>query len=332
MVGSALAAALLLAGCGSGGTPPPPTAAAPPPASAAPPEEPDPGPVARTAPDGRGAIRPLAAPTGCTTTAQDANAMKLALANAQPGNKICVLGDLGDTRLSIKASGTAQAPITVAGDGRTIVKGVTVRANYVTVTGVNAVKPKAPGISLDGNNITVENSTSVNPHGDDGDGLRFWGDNIVLRHNTIAHTTPGAHHAHADCMQTFATDQDSPASQHVLIDGNRCEDISNTCLIMEGPNSEAGDGSGIGATSDVVYTNNYCANKADEALQIDDVQRLTITGNEIAGGVNHAFALQNHSTGAKVGGNTLNPDIKYEVGMDDTSQAGYQGPRSGGDP
>ena len=40
-------------------------------------------------------------------------------------------------------------------------------------------------------------------------------------------------------MQTFATDDNHPASQNVLIDSNRCEDIDNICLIAEGPNSEA---------------------------------------------------------------------------------------------
>ncbi|HWN33338.1 MAG TPA: right-handed parallel beta-helix repeat-containing protein [Pseudonocardia sp.] len=328
----AAAVAVLLAGCGHGGggtggtsqPPPAPTQAAPPsPTESA-------GPT-QTAPDGRGAIRPMAAPAGCGTTVHDGDTMKQALAAAQPGSTICVLGDLGDARLSIKTSGTAQAPIHVVGDGKTVVKGITVAANFIDVNGINAINPHAPGISLAGNNITLENSTSISPHGDDGDGIRFWGSNIVIRHNTIQHTS-NAHKAHADCMQTFATDQDSPASQHILIDSNRCEDISNTCLIMEGPNSEAGDGSGVGASSDVTYVNNYCQNHADEALQIDDVQNLTVTNNEIAGEINHAFALQNLATGAKVNGNKLNPAIRYEVGMDDSSKPGYQGPPSGGNP
>ncbi|HEX4361990.1 MAG TPA: hypothetical protein VH141_30950 [Pseudonocardia sp.] len=326
------AVAVLLAGCGHGGGPAGGTSESPPaPTRAAPPSPTESAGPTQTAPDGRGAIRPLAAPAGCTTTAHDADTVSRALASVQPGSTICVLGDLGDTRLSIKSSGTAKAPIRVVGDGKTVVKGITVAANFVDVFGINAINPHAPGISLAGNNITLENSTSISPHGDDGDGIRFWGSNIVIRHNTIQHTS-NAHKAHADCMQTFATDEDSPASQHILIDSNRCEDISNTCLIMEGPNSEAGDGSGVGASGDVTYVNNYCQNHADEALQIDDVQNLTITGNEIAGDINHAFALQNLTTGAKVSGNKLNPAIHYEVGMDDSSKPGYQGPPSGGNP
>jgi hypothetical protein len=151
-------------------------------------------------------------------------------------------------------SGTGKQPIEIVGDGRTTVKGITVEADYVTVSDINSVRPGAPGISLLGDHITARNLTSISPRGDDGDGLRFWGTNINILHNTIR-DTHNLRGAHADCMQTFATDSDHPASQHILIDSNRCEQIENTCLIMEGPHSLAGDGSGIGASSDIRYVN-----------------------------------------------------------------------------
>lgn len=291
-----------------------------------------PEPVAVTAPDGRGAVRPLPAPTGCTANVIDGNGMRQAMSAAQPGDKICVTGDISDTRLTIHQSGTAQQPITIAGDGRTLVKGISVDGDYVTVDGINALNPAAPGISLFGNHITLTNSSSLSPRGDDGDALRFWGTYITIAHNTMR-DTKNLNNAHADCMQTFSTDADHPASQNITIDSNRCEDIANTCLIMEGPHSLAGDGSGIGATENVTYNNNYCQNMASEALQIDDVQNLTISNNEIAGNtLDHAFALQNMSTGAKVSGNKLNPAINFEVGMDDSSKPGYAGPAVGGNP
>ena len=317
----------LLAGCGAEPAAPPPPAAAP--ASAAPPVSA--GPMPHTAADGRGAIRPLARPTDCTATVTNAAALAPALAAANPGNRICVFGDLGSTQVSITRSGTPRAPITIEGDGSTSVDGIDVRADWVTVSGLNVIHPHAPGVSLHGNDISMMNTTVVKPRGDDGDGVRFWGSNLTLVHNTIQHTR-NAHHAHADCMQTFATDPDSPASQYIVIQSNRCEDISNTCLIMEGPHSLAGDGSGVGATSDVRYDNNFCDNRASQALQIDDVQHMTITNNDIAGHLNHAFALQNMSTDAKISGNTLDPDVGYQVGMDDTSRPGYQGPAPGGEP
>jgi hypothetical protein len=289
-------------------------------------------PVTQTSPDGRGAVRPLPAPASCGVTVIDGTGMQQAMNTAGPGAMICVTGNVSDTRLVVHQSGTAQQPIKIQGDGKTLVKGISVDGNYVTVSGINAVNPAAPGISLHGNFITLENSTSISPRGDDGDALRFWGSNITIRHNTLR-DTKNLNGAHADCMQTFATDPDHPTSQHITIDSNRCEDIANTCLIMEGPNSLAGDGVGTGATSAVTYNNNYCQNMATQALQIDDVQNLTITNNEIAGQtLDHAFALQNQSTGAKVSGNKLNPAINFEVGADDSSKPGYQGPEVGGSP
>jgi Right handed beta helix region len=318
LLATLLTAGLVVAGCGA----PAPIVHAPGTGT---------GPVATTSPDGRGAVRPLPAPTGCTKLATDAASLEAATAGALPGDTICVQGVIPDKRLVVKNSGVAGSPIKIVGDGQSTVHGITVNADYVSITGVNAVNPAAPGISLTGNNITLENSTSISPRGDDGDALRFWGNNITIRHNTLR-DTKNLNNAHADCMQTFSTDADSPASQHVVIDSNRCEDIDNTCLIMEGPHSLAGDGSGVGASSDITYTNNYCQNRASEALQIDDVQNLTITNNDIEGDNDHAFALQNMSTGAKVSGNKLNPAIHFEVGMDDSSAPGYQGPPSGGNP
>ncbi|GAA5151713.1 hypothetical protein GCM10023321_19210 [Pseudonocardia eucalypti] len=313
---AAVAALLLLAGCG---TAPPVVAPTGPPQ-----------PVTATAADGRGAIRPAPAPSGCTKTVTDPFGMPAALANAVPGDKICLVGDLSDRRLELRTSGTPKQPIQVVGDGRTLVKGITLEGSYLSVSNINAVNPEAPGISLMGSHLTVENSTSIEPRANDGDGLRFWGSDITIRHNTIRNTRNIK--AHADCMQTFATDTEHKSSQRIIIDGNRCEDIDNTCLIVEGPNSEAGDGSGVGATTDIRWTNNYCENRADQALQIDDVQRMTVTGNTIAGKVDHAFAFQNKCAGIKVSGNKLNPSIHFEVGMDDSSEEGYQGPEVGGDP
>jgi hypothetical protein len=100
-------------------------------------------------------------------------------------------------------------------------------------------------------NITLRNTVINGPRRDGGDGIRFWGDNITISHNTITGTRNRGG-AHADRMQTYATDADNPASQDVVIDSNRCEMIDNNCLIVEGPNSGAGDGSGEGETSTII--------------------------------------------------------------------------------
>ncbi|GAA5151682.1 hypothetical protein GCM10023321_19120 [Pseudonocardia eucalypti] len=316
--------AALVAACGSDVPivrPPGAAPAAPPPASAsaAPPAKAKPG-----------IIRPLARPTGCSYTATEPIGLGQALNVAVGGSKICVFGNFPTTRLVVGRSGTPQAPIQLVGDGKTTVHGISVDASYVSISGINSVNADAPGVALDGHHITLENAFIGNPRNNDGDGIRFWGSDIVIKQNTIRNTRNIR--AHADCMQTFATDAEHQASQRITIDRNRCEDIDNTCLIVEGPNSEAGDGSGVGATTDIRFTNNYCQNRADQALQIDDARNVVFTGNELAGPIHHAIALQNRSTGAKVSGNKLNPAVQFEVGMDDSSRPGYQGPVPGGAP
>ena len=289
-------------------------------------------PVSVTAADGRGAIRPLPAPTGCTVTATDSDSLTAAMSSAAPGQRICVFGTIGTTRLILRQSGTEDRRIEVVGDGHTIVRGITVDASNVTVDGINSVHGWAPGISLTGDNIILRNSTSIAPRGDDRDGLRYFGSNMQIVHNTFRDTL-NLDLAHADCMQNYATGPDSPASQHVTITDNRCERIENQCLIAEGPNSSAGDGSGEGESSDLLFRNNYCDSHASQAVQLDDIQRATFERNEIASAQPKAFSFQNQSTeGVVAEDNQLNPDIGYEVGMDDSSRPGYRGPEPGGQP
>jgi hypothetical protein len=289
------------------------------------------GPPDTTAADGRGAVRPLPAPSECTTTVREAAAMDSALSEAKPGDRICILGTLDSRRLILRRSGSASAPIQVLGDGNTTVRGITVEASHVVVSGLNAVRPHAPGISLTGDDITLTNSTSISPRFDDGDGIRFFGHHIRIVHNTVRDVR-NLNLAHADCMQTFATDDTHVASSDVRIEHNRCERISNQCLIAEGPHSSAGDGSGVGESREITFSDNFCEGHAGQALYVDDVRGVTVTGNEITGFSPKAFAFANKSTGARVFGNKIDAGIDYEVGMDDSSRPGYHGPEVGGDP
>jgi hypothetical protein len=282
------------------------------------------------APSGPAGVGTPAPQTGCTQKATDPSGLERALSDASGGAVICVTGDFGDARLKIGKGGSEGSPLQVLGDGRTRVKGITVTADNVVVDGFVADEPRAPGASLKGNNITLRNTTINGPRRDDGDGIRFWGSNIKILHNTITDTR-NSKGAHADCMQTFATDSDNPASEDVLIDGNRCEKIDNNCLIVEGPDSSAGDGSGEGETKNITFSNNYCQNKAAQAVLIDDAAHAVITGNEIAGDIDHAWALQNKATDAVINGNKVG-SVRYEVGMDRSSRSGYQGPEPGGAP
>jgi parallel beta helix pectate lyase-like protein len=276
---------------------------------------------------GAGSLRPAPAPASCTKVVA-ANALQPALDAANPGDRICAQG-VSQQRLTISRSGTPAAPVQVIGVGQTAVKGITIKANDVVVAGFNSAFAVAPGIELSGNDITLLNNTVSSPRGGDGDGIRFFGNNINILHNTVRDIR-NLGGAHADCMQTFATN--TPTSQRVLIAANRCEQIDNQCLIAEGPHSSAGDGSGQGQSSDITFTNNYCDTNASQALMIDDVQNVVVTFNSVTGGNEKAFAFANKSTGAKVSSNVVARGIGYAVGMDSSSQQGYQGPPVGGKP
>lgn len=257
-------------------------------------------------------VQPMTAPKCTATTAEAAKA----------GDVVCLAGTNKASRLKITKGGTADKPITYSGDGTTEVGGITIEANYVIVQGYKMTQPEAPGIEMTGNNITLQNNTVTKPKGGDGDGLRFFGNNLKILHNTISQTDNSTG-AHADCMQTFQSD--SPSSEHVTIDSNRCENIDNMCVMAEGPNDGEGDGQGV--TQDWTFTNNFCQTQdASQDLMFEDVQHLTINGNEFSGGVDHAIGLDIGSTYAHVGENKVDPKIQCYVGISDDSREGYQGP------
>lgn len=117
----------------------------------------------------------------------------------------------------------------------------------------------------------------------------------------------------------------------MLIEGNRCEDIDNMCLLAEGSNE--GEGDGHGHTTGLTVRDNHCETlRASQTLMFEDVQHATITGNTFAAAPDHPIGLAIGSTHAHVGGNTVSPDIGYEVGIDDSSLPGYEGPEPGGAP
>lgn len=265
---------------------------------------------------------PTTAPAECTVHARsmaDANA-------AKPGDVVCFDGDMSKTRLEITKGGTAEQPVTYAGNGQDV-GGITIEADHVIVDGYRVTEPEAPGVRMTGNNITLQNNTITRPVGGDGDGIRFFGNDLKIVKNTVSETNND--YGHADCMQTYSSD--SPPSQRVLIEGNRCVKIDNMCLMAEGPND--GEGDGKGNSSDFVIKNNFCESlRASQTLMIEDVQNCRILDNEFAGPTHHAIGLAINSTGAHISGNKVHPDTEYEVGIDDSSREGYQGPEPGGAP
>src|SRR5262249_14273723 len=157
-------------------------------------------------------IRPAPAlnPAGCTKQV-DASGLQGTLDGALPGDRICVKGDSND-RIRVTRSGSSGTPIVILGAGESSVKGITIKADHVIVHGFDMTDASAPAMEITGNGVAVLNNTIRGPRGGDGDGIRFFGTDIKILHNTIsdARNLGGAH---ADCMQTFATN--TPASMDV---------------------------------------------------------------------------------------------------------------------
>ncbi|WIX75747.1 hypothetical protein QRX50_30215 [Amycolatopsis carbonis] len=73
-------------------------------------------------------------------------------------------------RLKITEGGTPEHPRVHSGAGRQV-SGIDVETDWVVVDGFTLTKPSAPGVELDGNHVTLQNTTITDPHGGDGDGI-----------------------------------------------------------------------------------------------------------------------------------------------------------------
>jgi hypothetical protein len=153
----------------------------------------------------------------------------------------------------------------------------------------------------------------TSPRGGNGEEIRFWGRDIRIAHNTISDTevrTSGTQTACRPSPSTTSTQRARTSYRGEPLRAHR------QCLIADGPNSEAGNGSGVGRSRNVVF--------------VDESATWPCSG--IVGPVTKAFAFQNGGTGALVRDNQLGPEIGYEVGLDDSSQEGYHGLEPGGAP
>lgn len=290
--------------------------------------------VTETAADGRGAVRPAPPLTGCTQTATNPDTAKDALVGAAPGSKICIVGDLSGWRMKVGYSGTEQAPIQVVGDGFTRVGSIEVEAQHVVVDGFNVLNTPSPQVQIHGNNVTVRNVVALNPLRPGSNNVQINGDNVTITQNTLGEASgdggkSSGRGAKANCVDILADDPGDRTSHHVRIENNRCQNTAINCLRAFSP--EPGENDIRPPTSDVTFNNNYCQTRGTTAVTADNVQGMTIIANEIAP-VDHAWALQNNSTGATISGNKLAPGTRFEVGIDESSQDHYNGPPAGGNP
>ena len=256
--------------------------------------------------------------------------------SASPGDTVCLTGR-SDQRLKITTGGQPGAPVTYSGGGDATVAGIEVTADHVVVEGFVAKDARSAGARLQGNDITFRDNRIDHPvnDGDDTDGMRFFGDDITILHNTITDVSDGSDCGddgcgdgpHPDCMQSFYSNT-YPTSSHVLIEGNRCDDIAAQCLIGEGPQLPSEGVNGPGASTDWTFYNNYCNTQAAQSVLFKNVTNTTIVGNRFDGRNNKAIVLDYASTGAHVGGNELGPKTPKMITFDDDESAeGYIGPK-----
>jgi hypothetical protein len=256
----------------------------------------------------------------------------------KPGDTVCFTAQnsSSDSPLTITTGGTADQPVTYAATGTVTVRGIDVEASNVVVEGFTSVHGNSMGAKLDGNNIVFQDNNVSSPvyTGDDADGIRFFGNGIKILKNTISDVKDGSNCTnqgcgngpHPDCFQTFYS-KSYPTSNDIVISGNRCENVADQCLMAEGPVLPGEGVDGPGQSANWVFSDNYCADGANQAMMIKDIKNLSIVDNDFDGTNNKAIALADGSTGAHVDGNTLNPRIPKLISFDDANEAaGYTGP------
>ncbi|MGH3916047.1 MAG: right-handed parallel beta-helix repeat-containing protein [Pseudonocardiaceae bacterium] len=147
-------------------------------------------------------IRPL--PTDCTTFGADPEQARTALAQALPGDTVCLRGDrLADTELDMANSGTPSEPITVVADGA-LVRSLDLSADHVIVDGFSLFD--GDGLTMQGRGLLARNNVIYNAAKDgivcdgcfdtviesnvirraDGTGIYLTGERITVRDNTVS--------------------------------------------------------------------------------------------------------------------------------------------------
>lgn len=227
---------------------------------------------------GLGEESPTVAGLPCTVTATDEDAVQRALAEVDPGARICVTGGLLDgADLVVQRSGERGRPIVVVSDG-TRVRSVVVEADHVLVQGFVTVD--GDGIVLRGHDlvardnevrtavedgiscedgcadVVIEDNTVV---GADGSGILVAGRRIEVRRNTVSGSVR-QEAEDADGIRFFGSD--------IRITGNTVEDIKDDGYGDDPPHTDCFQtfDNGRIPTVDVVIKGNVCRNVDHQCL------------------------------------------------------------------
>lgn len=198
------------------------------------------------------------------------------------------------------------------------------RCTNLVIDGNVIERADGSGLWISGTDLMVERnriSGSVMKKSNDADGIRFFGERITIRANTIEHIKDDGYpqEPHTDCFQTF--DNSKPATRQVLIEGNICNDVDHQCLIATA--AEAKNAGKVGRSSDIVFKDNVCNIEGSQAVLVDGIPNVHVVGNQITGpNMFRGVILLGGSTGGLVQGNTFVGDFPmFEVSED--SKAGF---------
>lgn len=139
-----------------------------------------------------------------------------------------------------------------------------------TVRGADGI-----GINAMGRNILVEGndvSGSVVVEANDADGIRFFGERMLIRDNVVHSIFDRGYEGegpHTDCFQTF--DSGRPSTRDVVIEDNICFDVDHQCLMAETP--VRGEGKGL------VFRRNICANNGSQGVLVREFDGLLVEEN-----------------------------------------------------
>ncbi|MGH3929906.1 MAG: right-handed parallel beta-helix repeat-containing protein, partial [Pseudonocardiaceae bacterium] len=143
-------------------------------------------------------------PADCTTRIGDPERAQMALAQALPGETVCLQGnDLTDAELDMVASGTPNEPITIVADGA-VVRSLDINADYVIVDGFSLFD--GAGLDMKGRGLVARNNVLYNSEADgilcdgcfdtiiesntvrraDGTGIYLTGERIMVRDNAVS--------------------------------------------------------------------------------------------------------------------------------------------------
>ncbi len=153
------------------------------------------------------------------------------------------------------------------------------------------------GINAIGYDLLVEGndvSGSIRRLANDADGIRFFGERLLLRDNIVHRIFDRGYKGegpHTDCFQNF--DSGRPSTRDVVIEDNVCFDVDHQCLIAETPVRREG--------ANLIFRRNICANNGSQGVMVREFDNLLVEENIFLSTIHfNAVVLRQEVTNATI--------------------------------